>query len=84
MGHHNTVITGAGKNQAEARREAIDQFLAEEGNRHDVRGCKPLKMVKVPPKKPMKEGRYTVYKEDPTAPQGEWLEQWSFDLHTHA
>lgn len=86
MGHENTTITGIGKNQIEAKRDAIDQFLCEHGRRHSVRECKTLKMVKVPPKKEFKEpGRYgsIYYKEDPTAPQSEWLEQWSFDLHTH-
>ena len=88
MGHFNNIITGCGKNQVEARRDAIDQFMSENGERHSVRECKPLKMVKVPPQKPVivKNGRFstTSYQSDPTAPQSEWLEQWSFDLHTHA
>jgi hypothetical protein len=87
MGHHNNTISGVGKNKEEAKREAIADFMAQEGNRHSVRDCKALSMVKVPPKKLFKEpGKYgaSYYKEDPTAPQSEWLEKWTFDLHTHA
>jgi hypothetical protein len=84
MGHFNTTITGTGKNKEEAKSIAIYNFLAEEGERHSVRDCKALSMVKVPPKNPIKDGKYTVYQPDPTAPQSEWLEQWTFDLHTHA
>ena len=88
MGHHYNTATGTGKNKDEAKRDAIDSFLNEEGNRHSVRDCKALSMIKVPPKKPVtvKNGRYTStsYQTDPTAPQSEWLEQWTFELHTHA
>lgn len=88
MGHHYNTIVGTGKNQAEAKREAIDDFLNEEGNRHSVRECKAMSMVKVPPKKRIekKVGRntYITMEVDPTAPQAEWLECWTFDLHTHA
>ena len=88
MGHHYNTITGTGKNQGEAKREAIDDFLNMEGNRHSIRECKAMSMVKVPPKKPVtvKNGRFssTSWQIDPTAPQSEWLEQWTFELHTHA
>lgn len=88
MGHFNTNITGIGRNKNEAKNDAIDQFLCENGNRHSVRDCKGLKMEKVPPKKQVekKVGRHTyiTMEENPTAPQSEWLEKWTFDLHTHA
>lgn len=88
MGHFNNTVTGTGKDKIEARRDAIDQFITENGNRHSVRDCKAVSMVKVPPKKPVtvKNGRFssTSYQTDPTAPQSEWLEEWTFELHTHA
>ena len=89
MGHHYNTINGTGKNRKEAERNAIDDFLHEHGHRHSVRGIEEAKMIrKVPPKKQLTERTHyqTVVRQvdDPDAPPDQWLEEWEFELHTHA
>jgi hypothetical protein len=89
MGHHHNTIVGTGKNRKEAQREAIDEFLEEEGHRHSVRDCSGGHCIKkVPPQHTVKkkEGSNTYITSEPNhdAPKDQWLEVWEFELHTHA
>ena len=89
MGHFYTQMIGTGINQEAAVSAAIGEFLYEEGARHDVREVlNPTFLKRVPPKMEVttRRGRY-VYSEqhdNPAAPQEQWLEVWTFELHTHA
>lgn len=99
MGHHYNTVRGIGKDKEDAKHAAIDQFLYENGHRHSVRGVESAKMIrKVPPQKQVEEKKahrvfgyaypqYTTYirmVDDPDAPPEKWLEEWEFELHTHA
>jgi len=89
MGHFTTEVTGRGKNRAEAERNAIDEFLHENGHRHDVRGVENAKLLRTEP--PMglvtKQGIHVCLdytKPNTDAPKDQWVEVWSFALNTHA
>lgn len=89
MGHFYTTVRGRGLNRQEAESNAIDEFLHEEGHRHSVRDVSKAKFLrKVPPLgvTRVERGRevhdYTAPNTE--APQDQWLEEWSFELHTHA
>lgn len=85
MGHHYNTIRGVGKDRQEAQSRAIDDFLYEEGHRHSVRGVDKAELIqKVPPMRIVTEGNFMFNKPDPNAPESEWLEEWQFELHTHA
>jgi hypothetical protein len=100
MGHFHQTIKGIGKNRKEAEQAAISEFLHENGHRHSVRDTSKFKLLrKVPPMKQVetireggidwRTGRvvkhtYIESVEDPSAPQKDWLEEWEFELHTHA
>ena len=89
MGHFHTVIVGEGKDRKEAERNAIDDFLYEEGHRHDVRGIDRAKKLKdVPPMHTVekREGPHTIItsERNHSAPKKDWNEVWEFELHTHA
>jgi hypothetical protein len=92
-GHFYEMVVAVGKNRKEAERNAIDEFLLENGHRHSVRGVDKARLIeKVPPNKQKETVRgrgrdsmtYVEYLPDPTAPENEWLEKWEFELHTHA
>jgi hypothetical protein len=89
MGHFHTTIKGRGADRSEAESNAIDDFLREQGNRHSVRDVtKPRLIGKVPPMGVItKRGRDTYHdytKPNVDAPKDQWLEEWEFELHTHA
>ena len=89
MGHHHTIIRGEGKNQTEAKSNAINEFLYENGSRHSVRDCSHGTLIDiVPPFGVVRyEGGNTIYDfttRNPDAPKKEWVEIWEFNLHTHA
>ena len=98
LGHFYNTITGVGKNRKEAETRAIADFMYEHGHRHSVRGIEAAKMLrKVPPKKNVEEklpaghrpygNNHTIIVrtvEDTDAPPEKWLEEWEFELHTHA
>ncbi len=89
MGHHHTTVRGTGKNRAEAQANAIDEFFHEHGHRHSLRDVsKPRFIQKVPPMGVVtRKGRHEHWdytKPNTAAPPEEWLEEWEFDLHTHA
>ena len=89
MGHFNNMIVGTGKNRREAEADAIDEFIMENGHRHDVRDVSKAKLIKtVPPMKnveePMGKDIYIRSVPNEDAPKNEWLEVWEFELHTHA
>lgn len=99
MGHFTHTVTATGKNRREAERNAIDRVLREEGTRHDYRDTERAAFVKkVPPLKAVRRQRprfdYRTGRQvmdtiitsepDPNAPEAEWLEEWEFDIHTHA
>ena len=89
MGHHHNYIKGVGKNRTEAESAAIDEFLAEEGHRHSVRDVScAIFIKKIPPTKSIeiKTKHHTLIQSVPDmdAPKDKWLEEWEFNLHTHA
>jgi hypothetical protein len=89
MGHFHETVRGIGKDRAEAVRNGIDDFMRENGTRHSVRDTSKFKLLrKVPPERMVEEvigGRkYLTNKPDESAPKREWLEEWEFELHTHA
>ena len=89
MGHHHNTIRGRGKNRAEAQQSAIEEFLYENGHRHDVRDVTNARFIgKFPPMGVItRKGRHEHHdytKPNTAAPPEEWLEEWEFDLHTHA
>lgn len=89
MGHHYNTVTGIGRNRREASEQAIADFLHEHGHRHSLRGTAKAKLLrKVPPQKTHEERRgamtYVSQVDDPEAPLSQWLEEWEFELHTHA
>jgi predicted nucleic acid-binding Zn-ribbon protein len=88
-GHFYTTVEGKGKNKQEAQRAAIDEFLYEHGNRHDVREVLDPKFIrKEPPmgvtyvERGVTHHDYT--KPNTAAPEKDWVEVWEFNLHTHA
>lgn len=89
MGHFYDTIKAEGKNRADAQANAVDEFLQENGHRHEVRDVSQGRLIeKVPPMVMVEEQRgntsYFTPRRDPTAPQSKWLEVWEFELHTHA
>ena len=98
MGHFHTTVEGRGKNRQEAQRDAVQSFLHENGHRHSVYDVsKPQLVRKIPPMKWVEKKSYglndwgrhqsftTLCQEpDPAAPPDQWVEEWSFELHTHA
>jgi hypothetical protein len=99
MGHHYNKVIAIGRNREEALARAWSDFLYENGHRHSERGVESARMIrKVPPQKEVRESRrgrgfgygpaqYTVMVkmiDDPDAPPDKWLEEWEFELHTHA
>lgn len=82
MGHFYTVVRGDGKSRQEALGNAIDLFLSENGNRHDVRGVSKYRLLKRVP--PLDVGRaastgtaassYSL--RDENMPQSQWNEVW--------
>lgn len=88
MGHYYTEVIGTGKTEREARQNAIDTFLYEEGQRHTIRSVEKACFLKhVPPMKTIetRKGPYRSITQEPDvdAPEATWLEVWSFTLHTH-
>ena len=89
MGHFHNTIVGKGKTRKEAQNNAIDDFLYEEGNRHDVRDCSGGECIKkVPPMHTVKKKKggntFITSEANEDAPKDQWLEVWQFELHTHA
>ena len=89
MGHFHTTVRGRGKNRAEAQANAIDDFFHEHGNRHSLRDVERARFIaKVPPMGVItRKGRHEhrdYTQPNTAAPPEEWLEEWEFDLHTHA
>lgn len=89
MAHNYETVRGIGKNREEAESAAISDFFYEHGHRHSLRGIESAVYIgKVPPKKQVVElkggMRHISQVEDPTAPAGEWLEEWEFVIHTHS
>lgn len=96
MGHFHTEVTAVGQNQEIAQANAIADFFREHGPQHNLREIESATFVKkVPPNKtvetkrrskiwPFHEAVYISSEPDPAAPEDEWLEQWTFTLHTHA
>lgn len=89
MGHFSTTVRGKGKNQREAERNAVDEFLHENGDRHSIRHViNPKFIEQVPPMGVEScEGRTTIFdftKPNVAAPKTEWLELWEFTLESHA
>jgi hypothetical protein len=88
MGHFYTTVIGIGRTRDDAESAAIGEFLYEEGNRHNVRGISNAVLLEsVPPLKEVHTRRgpyvYITREPDPSAPLGQWLERWQFELHTH-
>lgn len=89
MGHFHTTVRGRGKNRAEAQANAIDEFFHENGHRHSLRDVESARFIaKVPPTGVItRKGRHEHHdytQQNTAAPPEEWLEEWEFDLHTHA
>ena len=97
MGHFYTKVKAVGKNREEAESAAVSDFFYEHGHRHNLRGVESATLIrKVPPKKEVREqkpnpfnryGNLTTFisqVDDPDAPPEKWLEEWEFELHTHA
>jgi hypothetical protein len=90
MGHFYETIRGEGATRAEAQSDAIDRFLCEEGTQHSVRGVSKARFLgKVPPRGVIyrdKRGNevHDYTRRNEAAPPEAWLEQWEFELHTHA
>lgn len=89
MGHFYTMVRGKGKNRREAERAAVDEFLHENGHRHSVYDVgKPKLLGKVAPMGVIYTAHgQTVHdytKPNLDAPADQWLEEWEFELHTHA
>jgi hypothetical protein len=85
MGHHYEVRGGIGKNQEEAKQDALASFYHENGHRCDVREVLDPKLIRrVPPSGWVTVGNDQHWKPDPCVPIDKWLEQWSFNLHYHA
>lgn len=90
MGHFYNTVRGKGKDRREAERDAIDSFLYENGNRHDVRDVGKARLIVTVP--PMglhyftKSGQevFDGTKPNTSAPREQWLQEWEFELHTHA
>jgi hypothetical protein len=89
MGHFTTTVRGRGKNRSEAQSRAVDNFFHEHGHRHNLRDVTAARFLgKVPPMGVVtRKGRDEIWdytKPNTAAPPEEWLEEWEFDLHTHA
>jgi hypothetical protein len=89
MGHHHTTVRGRGKNKAAARATALDEFFLEHGRRHSLRDVTSSRFIaKVPPMGVViRKGHHEIHdytQPNTAAPPEEWLEEWEFDLHTHA
>ena len=89
MGHHRTTVRGCGKDRAEAQANAIAAFFHEHGHRHDLREIERASFVaRIPPMGVVtRTGNHEAWdytKPNTAAPPEEWLEEWEFDLHTHA
>ena len=91
MGHFHDKRKAIGKNKKDAENRAYSDYLNEMGSRYDIRDIKAVKFIReVPPKKKVTKTwrgeTYTDYtnEDDLTAPKSEWMQEWEFEIHSHA
>jgi len=88
-GHFYTTVEGKGKTKMEAQRNAVDDYLYENGRRHSVREILSPKFIRKEPPMGVTYVQNGVTHHDYTkpntaAPEKDWVEVWEFELHTHA
>lgn len=94
MGHFHDKVRVIGKTVKDAKREAHEAFMYENGHRYNIYEIIEVKKVReIPPIKLVVTGQrrqgnklvdITEQQKDLDAPKSEWFGEWEFDIHSHA